>query len=67
MYDAGDRIMKFTTPEGVSEYSYDDSDQLLEADYDYQDNESYSYDDNGNRLNDGYVRENNQLLLRRYL
>ena len=62
VYDGGDRITQFTTPEGVSEYSYDNSDRLLEADYDYQDDESYTYDSNGNRTNDGYVTgENNQL------
>ena len=37
VYDNGDRITQFTTPEGVSEYSYDNSDRLTEADHDYQD------------------------------
>ena len=62
-YDKANRITQAVSPDGVTEYSYDDSDQLLEADYDYQNDESYVYDDNGNRVNDGYVTgENNQLL-----
>ena len=62
VYDNGDRITSFTTPDGVSEYSYDNNDQLTGASHDYQDNENYSYDDNGNRTNDGYVTgDNNQL------
>ncbi len=40
-----------------------DRDQLVSADYDYQDDEDYSYDGTGNRTNDGYVTgTNNQLL-----
>jgi RHS repeat-associated protein len=62
-YDGRDRITKATTPDGVSDYSYDKTDQLVDAEHDYQDDEAYSYDDNGNRVNDGYeVSENNQLL-----
>ncbi|MEL7079104.1 MAG: RHS repeat-associated core domain-containing protein [Cyanobacteria bacterium J06582_2] len=62
IYDNGDRITQFTTPSGVSEFNYDDNDQLTDASHDYQENENYSYDDNGNRTNTGYVTgDNNQL------
>ena len=62
-YDDGDRITQFTTPDGVSDFSYDDSDQLVNANYENQADEDYSYDDNGNRTNTGYVTgDNNQLL-----
>ena len=63
VYDKGDRITQFTTPDGVSDFSYDDSDQLVVANYENQADENYSYDDNGNRTNAGYVTgANNQLL-----
>ena len=40
-----------------------DRDQLITADYDYQDDESYEYDGTGNRTLDAYVTGvNNQLL-----
>jgi RHS repeat-associated protein len=62
VYDAADRITSATSPDGVSDYDYDKTDQLTEADHEGQADESYSYDDNGNRINDGYVTgENNQL------
>ncbi|NJL52737.1 MAG: RHS repeat protein [Hydrococcus sp. SU_1_0] len=61
-YDQANRITQATSPDGVSDYDYDKSDQLVDADHSYQDDEAYSYDDNGNRVNDGYVTgENNQL------
>jgi RHS repeat-associated protein len=61
-YDQGDRITKATTPDGVSDFTYDKSDQLVDADHSVQADESYVYDDNGNRINTGYVTgENNQL------
>ena len=51
-----------TTPDGTAAYSYDDTDQLTGADYDYQTDESYTYDANGNRTNTGYsTGTNNQL------
>ena len=62
-YDAANRITQAVSPDGVSDYNYDDTDQLIDASHDYQDNENYSYDDNGNRVGDGYVTgDNNQLL-----
>jgi RHS repeat-associated protein len=61
-YDPGDRITQFTTPDGVSDFTYDDTDQLVDAEHSVQADESYVYDDNGNRINTGYVTgENNQL------
>jgi RHS repeat-associated protein len=63
VYDQANRITQFTSPDGVANYSYDDRDQLVSADYDYQSDESYSYDGTGNRTNAGYVTgTNNQLL-----
>ncbi|MCA6546513.1 MAG: DUF2778 domain-containing protein [Pseudanabaena sp. M085S1SP2A07QC] len=62
-YDAGSKITSITGTDGSSTYTYDNTNQLTGADYDFQDNESYSYDSNGNRTNDGYVTGvNNQLL-----
>ncbi|MBZ8181188.1 RHS repeat domain-containing protein [Oscillatoria salina] len=61
-YDAGNRLIELVSPDGTSEYSYDLTDQLVNADYNYQEDESYTYDENGNRVNTGYVTgENNQL------
>ena len=63
VYDEANRITSFISPDGTANYDYDDLDQIVGADYDYQENESYSYDDNGNRTNSGYVTGvNNQLL-----
>jgi len=53
-YDAGSKITSITGADGSSTYTYDNTNQLTGADYDFQDNESYSYDSNGNRTNDGY-------------
>jgi len=62
-YDQGDRITGVTSNDGNSSYTYDNTNQLISGEYDFQDNENYSYDSNGNRTNDGYVTGvNNQLL-----
>ncbi len=62
-YDANRRIDSMTTPEGLGEFDYDGSGQLLEADYDYQADEDFSYDLTGNRTMTGYTTgPNNQLL-----
>lgn len=54
-FDAADRITQMTsTVDGVSDFTYDDIDQLTVADHDYQVDESYGYDANGNRTNTGY-------------
>ena len=63
VYDAANRITQFSSPDGVSEYNYDDRNQLTGTDHSYQGDEDYSYDDNGNRTNEGYqTGDNNRLL-----
>ena len=49
--------------DGTAEYSYDLTDQLIGADYNYQDDEDYTYDANGNRTFSGYVTGDNNLVL----
>ena len=62
-YDAANRIIRFTSPDGTSDYNYDDRNQIIGSDHSYQDNEGYSYDNNGNRTNPGYeTGDNNRLL-----
>ncbi|NCS36398.1 MAG: RHS repeat-associated core domain-containing protein [Microcystis aeruginosa G11-01] len=62
-YDAGSKITRITSKDGSSTYTYDNTDQLVGADYNYQTDENYTYDANGNRTNTGYVTGvNNQLL-----
>jgi YD repeat-containing protein len=63
-YDAGHRVTAFTSlADGTAEYSYDQTDQLIGADYNYQDDEDYAYDANGNRTLSGYVTGDNNLVL----
>jgi YD repeat-containing protein len=52
-YDAANRVTEFASPDGVSVYNYDKTDQLKGADHSYQGDEDYTYDDNGNRINAG--------------
>ena len=62
-YDAADRITQFVSPDGMSDYSYDNRGQLTGANNSSQLDEAYSYDANGNRTNIGYqTGANNQLL-----
>jgi len=62
-YYEGDRITGVSSNNGSSSYTYDNTNQLVSGEYDFQDDESYSYDSNGNRTNNGYVTGvNNQLL-----
>jgi RHS repeat-associated protein len=62
-YDAANRITQFVSPDGTSDYNYDNRDQLTSTDHSYQTDEVYSYDANGNRTNAGYqTGGNNQLL-----
>jgi RHS repeat-associated protein len=49
-FDAANRLVGQTPPDGAVSYSYDSRSQLTGADYDYQDDESYVYDENGNRI-----------------
>jgi RHS repeat-associated protein len=56
-------LMQTTSEDGTSSYSYDQTSQLVAADYTDQADEMYRYDRNGNRTNAGYeTGANNQLL-----
>jgi RHS repeat-associated protein len=61
-YDARNRVTQFTSQDGTSDYTYDDTDQLTGADHSYQTDESYSYDANGNRTMTGYQTGTNNRL-----
>ncbi|WP_186376321.1 RHS repeat-associated core domain-containing protein, partial [Hyella patelloides] len=62
-YDSANRVTSYTSFDGVSNYDYDKTDQLVDAEHSYQADEDYSYDNNGNRTNTGYVTgDNNQLI-----
>jgi YD repeat-containing protein len=63
-YDAGSKITGVTGTDGSSAYTYDNTNQLTGADYDFQADESYTYDGNGNRTNNGYVTGINNRLLK---
>ena len=43
VYDETNRLTQYNSPDGTANYTYDDLDQITEADYDYQEDESYSY------------------------
>lgn len=61
-YDAANRIIRSTSPDGTSDYNYDDRNQITGSDHSYQDDEAYTYDNNGNRTNAGYeTGDNNRL------
>jgi RHS repeat-associated protein len=62
-YDAGSKITGVTGTDGSSTYTYDNTNQLTGADYNFQADESYTYDSNGNRTNNGYVTGVNNRLL----
>ncbi|NJM76773.1 MAG: hypothetical protein HC852_14505 [Acaryochloridaceae cyanobacterium RU_4_10] len=62
-YDGADRITQYISPDGTSNYNYDDRDQLIATDHSYQSDEAYSYDANGNRTNAGYQTGTNNRLL----
>jgi YD repeat-containing protein len=53
-FDGANRLVQMTSPDGTANYTYDSRDQLVGADYDYQDDESYVYDENGNRVTATY-------------
>ncbi|MDX1948695.1 MAG: RHS repeat-associated core domain-containing protein [Pirellulaceae bacterium] len=51
-YDAASRITAIDSFwDGLSEYGYDDTNQLTDADHTGQTDEGYEYDANGNRIN----------------
>ena len=61
-YDAVNRLIGLESVDGSSSFSYDELDQLTDAEYSFQEDENYSYDENGNRTNSGYETEaDNQL------
>ena len=61
-YDAVNRLIGLESVDGSSSFSYDELDQLTDAEYSFQSDENYSYDENGNRTNSGYETEaDNQL------
>ncbi len=43
VWDAADRLIQFTTPDGTSNYTFDATNQLTAADHSYQPSEGYSY------------------------
>jgi RHS repeat-associated protein len=55
-YDVASRITRITDIDGVTDYTYDDRNQLTGADSNNANrpDESYTYDANGNRTNTGY-------------
>ncbi|QDU27747.1 tRNA(Glu)-specific nuclease WapA precursor [Anatilimnocola aggregata] len=61
-YDAASRILSIDSfLDGLSEYDYDDTDQLVGADHTGSTDETYDYDANGNRDTDYTTGTNNQL------
>ena len=54
-FDAAHRLTQFVSSiDGVSDYGYDNINQLTTATHAAQPNESYTYDENGNRTTPGY-------------
>ena len=62
-YDAANRLTQLTTPDGTSDYSYNQRDELTSSNHSYQDDEGYTYDDTGNRTNAGYATGDHNRLL----
>jgi RHS repeat-associated protein len=48
-YDDANRLTQLVTPDGTSDYTYNDRDELTEADHTAQADEAYDYDATGNR------------------
>ena len=63
IYDAADRLTQLVTPDGTSDYNYNQRDELTGSEHSYQEDEGYSYDDAGNRTNAGYVTGDHNRLL----
>ena len=62
-FDGASRVTNFTSVDGSTDYTYDNTNQLTAATHSFQTNESYTYDANGNRTLTGYsTGTNNQLL-----
>jgi RHS repeat-associated protein len=61
-FDSLNRITQFVSQDGTTDYDYDKTGQLTDADHSSQTDEAYSYDANGNRTMTGYTTgDNNQL------
>ena len=62
-YDAASRITSIDSyADGLSEFDYDNTSQLIGADHTGQTDEAYSFDENGNRTMSGYdIDPNNHL------
>lgn len=60
-YDAANHLTQLVTPDGTSDYSYNNRNELTGADYSYQKNETYSYDATGNRTSNT-TGDHNRLL-----
>ncbi|WP_254512292.1 RHS repeat-associated core domain-containing protein [Anatilimnocola floriformis] len=62
-YDPSSRFTSINSyVDGVTDYTHDDTNQLVGADHNTATDESYEYDENGNRIMSGYdVDPNNQL------
>ncbi len=60
-YDAADRLTQLVTPDGISDYRYNNRSELTSADYNHQDDEAYSYDATGNRTSNT-TGDHNRLL-----
>ena len=55
-FDAASRLTQFVSSvDGVSDYAYDNGDQLTAATHTAQTDEAYEYDENGNRTSTGYT------------
>ena len=62
-YDAANRLRQLVTPDGTSDFDYNDRNELTRGDHSYQGDETYGYDNTGNRTNDGYsTGDHNRLL-----
>ncbi|MGE3407544.1 MAG: Calx-beta domain-containing protein [Pirellulales bacterium] len=63
-FDAKGRVTQFVSSvDGTSDYTYDNTDQLIAADHDYQNDEEYEYDENGNRTDGSFsTGANNKML-----
>ncbi len=62
VFDDAGRLTQATTPDGISNYAYDETNQLTGADHSSQADETYAYDATGNRTNTGYSTSGNNRL-----
>ncbi|MDV3352054.1 peroxidase family protein [Leptothoe sp. LEGE 181152] len=60
-YDAANRLTQLVTPDGTSDYGYNNRDELTNTDHSYQTDEAYDYDATGNRTT-STTGEHNRIL-----